>query len=172
MSSRIDVQADSFDAFFRESKKPLLAMAFVLTGDLATAQDLTQEALLRTWVRWSRISKYDDPQAWARRVLYNLVVSKSRSDRVRQQTTGDPPRSSPAPDETHLMVAAALRALPENQVRALVLHDGVGMSVSEVAAEMKAPEGTVKSWLSRGRASAAKAMDSTELTAKEGHVPY
>ena len=85
MSSGIDDQADGFDAFFREAKKPLLAMAFVLTGDLATAQDLTQEALLRTWVRWSRVAKYDDPQAWTRRVLFNLAASKSRSDRVRQK---------------------------------------------------------------------------------------
>jgi RNA polymerase sigma-70 factor (ECF subfamily) len=172
LTSRNDVQADTFDAFFRESKKPLLAMAFVLTGDLAAAQDLTQEALLRTWVQWSRVAKYDDPQAWTRRVLYNLVVSKSRSDRVRQQATGEKPGSSPAPDETHLMVAAALRSLPENQVRALVLHDGAGMSISEVAAEMKVPEGTVKSWLSRGRASAAKAMESSEPTSKEGHASY
>jgi RNA polymerase sigma-70 factor, ECF subfamily len=172
VSSRSDVQASAFDAFFRGSKRPLLAMAFVLTGDLAAAQDLTQEALLRTWMRWSRISKYDDPQAWTRRVLYNLAVSKSRGDRVRQRATGEIPRSSPAPDETYLIVAAALRSLPENQVRALVLHDGAGMSISEVAAEMKVPEGTVKSWLSRGRASAAKAMDSTECTAKEGHASY
>lgn len=172
MSSRNDVEADTFDAFFRESKRPLLAMAFVLTGDLAAAQDLTQEALLRAWMRWSRISKYDDPRAWARRVLYNLAVSKSRNDRVRLQTTGEMPRSTPAPDETHLMVAAALRSLPKDQVRALVLHDGAGLSISEVAADMKVPEGTVKSWLSRGRASAAKAMDSAEPTAKEGHASH
>jgi hypothetical protein len=49
VSSRSDVQAETFDAFFREAKKPLVAMAYLLTGDLAAAQDLTQEALLRTW---------------------------------------------------------------------------------------------------------------------------
>jgi len=172
VSSRSDVQADSFDVFFRESKKPILAMAFVLTGDLASAQDLTQEAFLRTWVRWSRVAKYDDPQAWTRRVLHNLAVSKSRGDRVRQRAPGEEPRSIPAPNDSHLMLAAALRSLPENQVRALVLHDGAGHSISEVATQMQAPEGTVKSWLSRGRAAAAKAMDSTETTSKEGHVSY
>jgi len=172
VSSRSDVQSDTFDAFFRESKKPLLAMAFVLTGDLATAQDLSQEALLRTWVRWSRVAKFDDPQAWTRRVLYNLAVSKSRGDRVRQQAPRVEPRSTPAPSESHLMLAAALRSLPEDQVRALVLHDGAGHSIAEVATEMKVPEGTVKSWLSRGRAAAAKAMDSSESTAKEGHASF
>jgi RNA polymerase sigma-70 factor (ECF subfamily) len=54
-----------------------------------------------------------------------------------------------------MMLAAALRALPQNQMMAIVLHDGAGMSVQEVATDMKVPEGTVKSWLSRGRADAA-----------------
>jgi RNA polymerase sigma-70 factor (ECF subfamily) len=147
-------------------------MAFVLTGDLATAQDLTQEALLRTWAHWSRVVTYDDPQAWTRRVLYNLAVSKSRGDRVRRETPRDAPRSTPPPSDSHLMLAAALRSLPEDHVRALVLHDGAGHSISEVATEMHVPEGTVKSWLSRGRAAAAKAMDSSESTAKEGHASY
>lgn len=170
MSSGIDDQADAFDAFFREAKKPLLAMAFVLTGDLATAQDLTQEAFLRTWARWSRVAKYDDPQAWTRRVLYNLAASKSRSDRVRQKAPREQPRPTPAPNESHVMLAAALRSLPEDQVRALVLHDGAGHSISEVATEMKVPEGTVKSWLSRGRATAAERLSKSWATEGDEHV--
>jgi RNA polymerase sigma-70 factor (ECF subfamily) len=33
-----------------------------------------------------------------------------------------------------------------------VLHDGLGVPVAEVASELGVPEGTVRSWLSRGRA--------------------
>jgi RNA polymerase sigma-70 factor, ECF subfamily len=147
----------SFDAFFRTAKSPLVNMAYLLSGDLQAAQDLTQEALLRTWSRWPRIRNYDDPQAWTRRVLYNLIVSRGRRMKVRRRLV-ESPRSVPPPDESHLMLAAALRLLPENQVRALILHDGAGLSVQEVAVEMKVPEGTVKSWLSRGRASAAHSL--------------
>jgi RNA polymerase sigma-70 factor (ECF subfamily) len=172
VSNRNDVQASTFDAFFRESKKPLLAMAFVLTGDLATAQDLTQEAFLRTWVRWSRVAGYDDPEAWTRRVLYNLVVSKSRGDRVRRSTRHESPRPVPAPNEAHLILAEVLRSLPENQIRVLVLHDGAGMPVRDIAVEMQVPEGTIKSWLSRGRASAAEAIDAKEPRSKEGHASH
>jgi RNA polymerase sigma-70 factor, ECF subfamily len=154
-----DDEATSFDAFFRRTRQPLVAMAYLLTGDLQTAQELTQEALLRTWSRWARIRGYDDPEAWTRRVLRNLIVSKSRSNKIRRRRAGAP-RSVPPPDESHLVLAAALRLLPENQMRALVLHDGAGMSVQEVASEMKVPEGTVKSWLSRGRAAAALALAS------------
>jgi RNA polymerase sigma-70 factor (ECF subfamily) len=46
---------------------------------------------------------------------------------------------------------AALRQLPEPQRRALVLHHVCDLPVHEVAAEVGAPEGTVKARLSRGR---------------------
>jgi RNA polymerase sigma-70 factor, ECF subfamily len=146
-------------------------MAYVMTGDLPTAQDLVQETLLRTWVRWSRISKYDDPLAWARHVLYNLAVSKRRSEGLRRSTTQEA-QTIPPPNETHLMLASALRSLSKNQMRALVLHDGAGLSVKEVAADMKVAEGTVKAWLSRGRAAAAATMAVTGRQTEEGHAAY
>jgi RNA polymerase sigma-70 factor (ECF subfamily) len=168
VSASVDEAADSFDTFFRSSKQPLVSMAYLLTGDMQTAQDLTQEALLRTWSRWKRISKFDDPQAWTRRVLYNLAVSQSRLNKTRRQAVVLQ-RSVPAPDESHLLLASALRGLPENQMRALLLHDGAGISVKDVALEMRVPEGTVKSWLSRGRSAAASVLTSSIHPAKEGH---
>lgn len=163
-----DSNAASFDSFFRASQKPLVAMAYLLTGNQSTAQDLAQEAFLRTWSRWPKVRKYDDPLAWTRRVLYNLAVSKTRADKVRMKPL-DPPVPFPPPDATHLILAAALRSLPEQQMRALVLHDGAGMSVHDVAVQMRAREGTVKSWLSRGRSSAAAYLNSTEIP-KEAHA--
>lgn len=167
-ASSLDGSA-TFDAFFREAKKPLVSMAYLLSGDLQVAQDLTQEAFLRTWSRWSRISTYDDPQAWTRRVLYNLVISASRSNKVRRRAV-ESPRTFPPPDESHLMLAAALRSLPENQVRALVLHDGAGMSVKEIAHELDVADGTVKSWLSRGRATAQLHLATSSTPRREGHA--
>lgn len=169
MSSRKSTEADSFDAFFRATKKPLLAMAYVLTGDISTAQDLSQEALLRTWERWSRIGQYDSPEGWTRRVLHNLAVDNRRSARVRTRTAPEA-RTLPAPDDLHLSLAAALRSLPKDQVTTLILHDGAGMSIREVALQMSVPEGTVKSWLSRGRASAASLLSDSSTHRKEGHA--
>jgi RNA polymerase sigma-70 factor, ECF subfamily len=170
--SRDESLTDTFDDYFRKAKQPLLAMAFVLTGDIATAQDLTQEALLRTWARWPRVASYDDPLAWTRRVLYNLAMSHKRRDRVRRMAPVEGPGSTAAPSDSHLILATALRSLPENHVHALVLHDGAGLSVGEVARAMKVPEGTVKSWLSRGRTAAAQSMNSTDSRSREGHDPH
>ena len=99
---------ESFDSFFDGSKQSLVAMAFVLTGDLQTAQDLVQEALLRTWRRWPQVGTYDDPLGWTRRVLYNLVVSDSRRRKFRRRPIDPPPPLRP-PDDSHLELAAALR---------------------------------------------------------------
>ena len=64
MTPSADDEAASFDDYFRASKGPLLAMAYMITGDMQVAQDLAQEAFLRTWVHWSRVRTYDDPRAW------------------------------------------------------------------------------------------------------------
>jgi len=169
VSDRRDTEVSSFDAFFRSTKKPLLAMAYVLTGDALAAQDLAQEAFLRTWERWPRIRRYDNPEAWTRRVLRNLVVDRSRSEKVRTAVT-DPGHPIAPPDDLALSLAATLRSLPADQMTALVLHDGAGMTIREIALQMAVPEGTVKSWLSRGRASAAAALNQSPTPREEGHA--
>jgi RNA polymerase sigma-70 factor, ECF subfamily len=55
-----------------------------------------------------------------------------------------------------------LARLPMNQRRAMVLHYLADLSVEDVAREMAAPAGTVKSWLSRGRANLASALSEDE----------
>jgi RNA polymerase sigma-70 factor (ECF subfamily) len=56
------------------------------------------------------------------------------------------------------MLVGALRALPMAQRRALVLHYLLDRPVADIAAETGASVGTVKSWLSRGRANMAAAL--------------
>ena len=63
--------------------------------------------------------------------------------------------------ELHLddqQVIEALASIPGPQRRALVLHAIAGLTVAEIAAELSAPPGTVKSWLSRGRERLAREL--------------
>jgi RNA polymerase sigma-70 factor, ECF subfamily len=156
--------AADFDQLYQVHFGRVLAAAYALTGDPQTAQDLTQEAFCRAWQRWSRIAAYDDPLAWVRRVVTNLANSRwrrlavARFHQHKHVTSPTPPLE---PD--HVAVVTALRALPENQRRALVLHHLVDLPVSEVAGELGVAEGTVKSWLHRGRAAlAAQLSDDPE----------
>jgi RNA polymerase sigma-70 factor (ECF subfamily) len=75
-----------------------------------------------------------------------------------------------APEVGHLDVARALRRLPENQRNALLLHDVVGLSVTEVAAEMQVPEGSIRGWLSRGRRTLATDLNVSNAHSSEGTV--
>ncbi|GAA1501167.1 SigE family RNA polymerase sigma factor [Dactylosporangium maewongense] len=154
--------AADFDALYDARYGDVVAMVYALAGDLAEAQDLAQEAFCRAWQRWGDVSRYDDPLAWIRRVAANLATSRWRRGRVaraylgRERTT-DVPALSP----DHVALVAALRRLPKEQRRAVVLHHLIDLPVAEVAREMDAAVGTVKSWLHRGRAALAAELAHT-----------
>jgi RNA polymerase sigma-70 factor (ECF subfamily) len=151
-----------FDEFYRDAYARLVGQVFVLTGDLGAAQDAVQEAFVRAWSRWDRVSGYDAPEAWVRRVAMNVSVSRWR--RLRRAVVTDR-----AGDDTVVLpdasveVVELLRDLPVPQRRAVVLHHVVGLSVNEVAAELGVPAGTVMSWLSRGRARLSSSLDPVEV---------
>ncbi len=159
----------TFEDFFLEQRGPLFAQAYALTGDIEEAQDLLQEVMLRTWRRWDRVSQMERPSSWARKVLLNLAIGRWRKRRV-QRVVGEADASIPAPEVGHLDVSRALRGLPDSQRNAVLLHDIVGMSVAEVAAEMRVPEGSVRGWLSRGRRTIADVLGVSSTNNPGGKV--
>jgi RNA polymerase sigma-70 factor, ECF subfamily len=159
---------DSFAAFYAGSYRRLLGQVFAVTGDLAEAENLLQEAYARAFARWSRVGDYDLPEAWVRRVAINLAAMADRSLRRRARALlrlGPPPvvpELSPEAIDLH----DALRALPLGQRQVIVLHHLVGLPVEEVARELRLATGTVKSRLARGRAAMAGTLqlDRSEVT--------
>lgn len=156
--------AADFDALYEARYGDVVAMSYALVGDLAEAQDLAQESFCRAWQRWADVSRYDDPLAWIRRVAANLATSRWRRSRVaRSHLSRERAADVPPLDPDHVALVAALRRLPAEQRRAVVLHHLVDLPVADVAREMDAAVGTVKSWLHRGRATlAAELAPSTE----------
>ncbi|TDB75748.1 SigE family RNA polymerase sigma factor [Micromonospora sp. KC723] len=156
---------DGFDEFYRGSRQRLLGFVYVLTGNLAEAQDAVQEAYVRAWQRWSTVRGYDDPEAWVRVVASRIAVSRWRSLRSRTKAylRHGASESVPGPSTDTVAVVAALRRLPEEQRTALALYYLLGMPVAEVARETEAPVGTVKARLSRGRAALAGLLAVTDL---------
>ena len=139
-----------FDQFFRDTCPRLVGQAFVYTGSLAQAQDLAHEALARAWQLWHEIRTYDSPEAWTRKVLFNLATTEWRRTK-RRRDHGEILFPIEGPDVEALALAQALRTLPIPQRHAIVLHDAVGIPVADIARELEVPEGTVRSWLTRGR---------------------
>lgn len=142
-----------FAEFYAASFGPLTAQLHAFVGDHAEAQDLVQEAFCRAYARWRTISRFDDPISWVRRVAWNLAISRWRGrQRLIRWHRDLAPTAEPGPEETDPDLVKALAALPLHHRQAVVLHYLAGFSVREVAEFCDVAEGTVKSWLLRGRA--------------------
>lgn len=148
------MDAEAFDEFYAASFRRLVGQVYAMIGSHDEAQECVQEAFVRAWSRRKQLDDARSPEAWVRTTAYRLAVSRWRRmvrarrdpDRAVEQAAD---RSAPTGD--HVALVAALRRLPEPQRRALVLHHLCDLSVADVAAEVGAPEGTVKARLSRGR---------------------
>jgi RNA polymerase sigma-70 factor (ECF subfamily) len=157
------------EQFLREvyegSYRRLVAGLYAISGDLAVAEDVVQEAFVRALARIRDFRKVDNPEAWLRRVAIN--VHHTRYRRMQQlsvlyRRTGVPPATAPTDIETdHVALIEALRTLPQSQREAVALHHFMDLSVAEIATTLNVPDGTVKARLSRGRAALAERLRET-----------
>ena len=148
-----------FDQFYSSSAARLIRHGYALTGDMADAQDIAQEAFARAWQRWSVVRDCDSPEAWVRRVATNLAASRWRRIRVARAAAGKPAElHAPEVSTDTVALVSGLRTLPERQRTVLVLHYMCDLTVDQIAAELGCPSGSVKSWLSRGRTALAAAV--------------
>lgn len=139
-----------FTAFVQESQHELLRTAWLLSGDPHRAEELTQQALERTYLSWGR-AREGEPLAYARRVLVNLRIDTWR--RRRREVLLDPANvphravgggdADQYAERDRLM--RALVTLPPRQRRVVVLRHVLDLPEAEVAADMSISIGTVKS---------------------------
>jgi len=163
----------SFEEFYAAHFQSLTIQLYAYTADLAAAQDLVQEAMCRALARWKRISAYEDPAGWVRRVAWNLAASRWRRARVASvyvHRQREEFASEPSPDRVALV--RALATLPEQQRRAVILHYLADLPLGDIAEREGVAVGTVKSWLHRGRAALAiQLVDSGEAAGRESMTP-
>jgi RNA polymerase sigma-70 factor (ECF subfamily) len=168
------VTDEEFRAYYAVAYPRLVGQVYLLTGDLAEAQDVVQEAFVRAWNRRRRFAGGDTPDAWIRTVARRLAVSRWRAARstVAAWRRAGPAREVPGPGVEAPLVVSALARLPEEQRRAIVLHHLCDLSVDQVAAEVGAPSGTVKARLSRGRAALREVLgaDNDDLSVEGRHA--
>jgi RNA polymerase sigma-70 factor (ECF subfamily) len=151
--------AADFAEFYSATFHPLCVQLYAHTGDLAEAQDVVQEAFCRALPRWATLSRYDDPSAWVRKVAWNLATSRwRRVKRFVEIVRHQGPELVDGPHSDWVDLMAALALLPPRQRQAIVLHYLADASIAEIAQITGAAEGTVKSWLHRGRASLAERL--------------
>jgi RNA polymerase sigma-70 factor, ECF subfamily len=163
-------QAVGFEAFYVAHHRRVVGLGYALTGSWSTAEEVAQEAFLRTYERWETISGYERPDVWVRTVAANLARSRWRrvGTELRALTRLAGNRESQPDGATELLPAEteafwrAVRSLPRRQAQVIVLHYLEDLSIAEVAAAIGAAEGTVKSTLHRARRQLARQLDETE----------
>ncbi len=74
----VAVPPSDFAGYYATGYPRLAAQLYAYLGDATEAEDLAQEAYLRAWRAWSKISEYDDPVGWVRHVAWNLATSRLR----------------------------------------------------------------------------------------------
>ena len=157
--STADRRRAEFERFVAESTEPLVRAAYLVVGDLAEAEDLVQECLIKVAKRWPRVRSMDHPRAYARRVLINLALDGSRR-RVRNRgelELGDAVQDGRDEESARELAAIdsrselqqALAMLTPRQRAVLVLRYFEDLSEADTAAALGCSIGTVKSTASR-----------------------
>ena len=153
----MDAEAHDFAQFVEAREGALRRTAWLLTGDWGLAEDLVQTALARSWPRWERIKRRDDPEVYVRRVIINTWTTWSRR-RWRGEKASPAVPEVPAAGDVATDVAMrvalrdALRTLTGRQRAVLVLRVYDGLPEAQVADMLNCSVGTVKSAMSRALA--------------------
>lgn len=163
---------DEFEQYAVAAYPRLVRVAFLMTGNLGNAEDLVQNALLRTLGAWKRISGTGDIDHYVYRVLVNAHISARRRRWWLEIPTGWlPDRVGPDPyrdSDDRDMLHRALAVLSARQRAVIVLRYYQDMTEAAAADVLGCSVGTVKtlSWraLSRMRAHLTPAFPD-ELTA-------
>jgi RNA polymerase sigma-70 factor (ECF subfamily) len=160
--------------FLRERYPRLVGAVALVTGDLASAEDAVQEAIVRAWERNDRGEQIASLDRWVAAVAMN--VSRSRLRRLRVERLARPRLTEPswieAPTGDRLDVARALAALPRRQREVTVLRYFLDMTTAEIADEMRTSEGTVKSQLFKARAHLAERLALTDDDQENSHAEH
>lgn len=160
----------SFDGLFRAEFPSVLRSVHLVVGDQELARDITQDAFTKLFVHWRRISRYDRPGAWVRRVAIHDAISATGRRQRRGQAAAAFERqrltTSPgAPDDRLDQLLGALAQLSVQQRAAVALFYLEDRPVDEVATLMGTAASTVKVHLHRARQRLAEVLQEEDSDA-------
>lgn len=140
----------------------LVGLAAVILGDAQEAEDVVQEAFVRTIARWRSVDQRADPQWYIRSVVVNLCRTRLRRrplPRFRREREHPSPEGEVVQNERRSAVLSALKALPVRQRECVGLCYFADASVDQVAATLGISAGSVKTHLHRARAALGLSLE-------------
>ncbi len=147
----------AFEVLVRQYRDRVLNVVWRIVSDADAAQDVVQETFIKAYQQLPRFRGKSTFGTWLYRIAVNEARGYLRARRRRQARwekqgalEATQPVSAEAGEQAGPIVAL-LQELPEKQRIALALFYLQELSVAEIAQAVRAPTGTVKVWLSRGR---------------------
>ncbi len=144
----------AFTEYAEARAATLFRTAYLMVGDHQLAEDLLQEALVKTLMAWPRLRDRDGLEAYSRRISVTTLISWRRRRSFHERPMEVlPERSDPDPAVgvvNHDVVIAALRTVPPRQRAAIVLRYYQDLTETQTAEAMGCSVGAVKSQVSEG----------------------
>ncbi|HOG47771.1 MAG TPA: sigma-70 family RNA polymerase sigma factor [Anaerolineae bacterium] len=159
---------DAFGALVVRHHRAVAAIAYHMTGDAATADDVAQAAFLRAWEQLATLRDDAAFKSWLCRLAVRASIDcLRRAPREQPLPDGvvDPagsPEGAALAHERARAVRRAVLGLPEQCRAALILREFEGLSYKEIAQVLGIPMGTVMSRLSYARGLLRTALAATQ----------
>jgi RNA polymerase sigma-70 factor (ECF subfamily) len=144
-------------ALARDRGRALVGYAYLLTGNVRDAEDLVQDALVKTVLRSRSGVDLDTAEAYVRRAVFTTFIDGHR--RLRRWRDAVPrlghESTLPEPDAAdrvtaQLDVRAALASLPRRERACVVLRYYDDLPLADIADALGVSVGAVKRYLSTG----------------------
>ena len=156
--------ATAFEALYRLHVDRVYGVGLRMTGNVAEAEDCTQEAFIQAWNKLDRFRGDSAFSTWLHRIAVNTVlgrIRKSKREHDRIQLVADNDRSPVAEADTGELrdLAAAVDRLPEGARHVFVLYAVYGYSHDEASSMLGIAPGTSKAQLHRARRLLAQQLE-------------
>jgi RNA polymerase sigma-70 factor (ECF subfamily) len=148
-----------------ELRPAAFAVAYRMLGTVSEAEDIVQEALLRTHLRLLQGERIESPRAFVSTVVTRLCIDQLRSARVRRESyvgewlpeplvedrRDDPADHAEAADSSSLAFLVLLERLTPEQRAAFLLREVFDYPYEQIAAIVGTGEDNARQLVSRAR---------------------
>lgn len=151
----------AFDELYEKYKNIAIHTAYLITGNLADSEDITQETFVKVWLHIRELKDDSGFKPWMMRILVRTAyrIGKKNKREIPNDETVERMENLTEPSsldkviqlEEAEMISAAVRALPVKLRTVVVLYYYDSFSVKEIAGLLGLMEGTVKSRLHSAR---------------------
>jgi len=156
--------------FISDNLRRIFLLIYRIVGNVADAQDLTQEAFIKALQRQDQLKELDKATHWLSRIASNTAIDfLRRNGRVNfceidaliepLREPSETPEQAVIRSEHQAYLEEGLGVLTERERTALLLRDVEGLPAEVVAEQMNCSKATVRSHIANARIKLRRYMD-------------